>query len=82
MTTLNIFLPDDLQEFVTRQLATGNYGTAGEYINHLIRQEQERLAAQQVETLLVDGLDSGESIEANETWWAQKRADLVERLQS
>lgn len=80
MTTLNISLPDDLQAFIERQIATGSYGTASEYISHLIRQEQERAAEKQLETLLIEGLDSGDPIEATEAWWTQKRADLVEQL--
>lgn len=80
MTTLNISLPDDLQAFIEGQIATGNYGTASEYISHLIRQEQERAAGKQLETLLIEGLDSGDPIEATEAWWTQKRADLVARL--
>ncbi|MEO1146853.1 MAG: hypothetical protein AAFY26_14810 [Cyanobacteria bacterium J06638_22] len=46
----------------------------------LIVWEQERMAQQErIESLLLDGLNSGESIEATDSWWDQKRAGLVER---
>ncbi|MEG3437520.1 hypothetical protein V0288_10355 [Pannus brasiliensis CCIBt3594] len=44
MTERNISLPDDLQEFIDRQLATGDYDTVDDYSNHLSRQERERVA--------------------------------------
>ena len=82
MITLNISLPDDLQAFIEQQISIGSYGTASDYISHLIRQEQERSAEKPLETLLIEGLDSGDPIEATEAWWTQKRADLVGRLHS
>jgi antitoxin ParD1/3/4 len=36
MTTLNISLPDDLQAFIEQQIATGSYGTASDYLSHLL----------------------------------------------
>lgn len=82
MTELNIFLPDDLQEFIDRQLATGDYDTVDDYINHLLRQERERVAEKQLETLLIEGLESGDPVEADADWWEKKRSDLVQRLNS
>jgi antitoxin ParD1/3/4 len=69
-------------QFIEQQISIGSYGTASDYISHLIRQEQERSAEKPLETLLIEGLDSGDPIEATEAWWTQKRADLVGRLHS
>jgi len=80
MTTFNISLPDDLGAFIDSQVALSGYSSASEYIGHLIRQDLERVAQKQLETLLLEGLDSGDPIEATDSWWEQKRAALVERL--
>ena len=78
--TLNLPLPDSIQNFINEQLAIGGYSNAVEYILHLIRQEQARAA--RVESLLLAGLDSGNSIEITDDWWEQKRAQLVQNFQS
>ena len=39
--------------------------------------EQERIEQQQqVESLLIEGLDSGKSVEVTDDWWNAKRAAL------
>jgi antitoxin ParD1/3/4 len=80
MTTLNISLPESMRDFISEQVAKGGYSTASEYIRHLIRQELERVAKTQLETLLLEGLDSGEAIEITDEWWEQKRTELVEKV--
>ena len=42
MTSLNIFLPEALEEYVEGQVATGDWGTPSEYVRELIRQDKER----------------------------------------
>ena len=82
MTTLNISLPESMRDFISEQVAKGGYSTTSEYIRHLIRQELERVAKIQLETLLLEGLDSGESIEITDEWWEQKRTELVEKVRN
>jgi len=82
MTTLNISLPESMRNFISEQVAKGGYSTTSEYIRHLIRQELERVAKTQLETLLLEGLDSGESIEITDEWWEQKRTELVEKVRN
>jgi len=79
MTTLNISLPESIQAFIEQQVAKGDYRTVNESILHLIRQEQAKIA--RVESLLLDGLDSGEPMEVTDEWWEKKRAQLVQGLQ-
>lgn len=80
MTTLNISLPDSMRTFVNEQVNKKGYSTASEYVRHLIRQEQEREEQKQLETLLLNGLDSGDPVEINDEWWANKRMELIQRL--
>lgn len=80
MTTLNISLPDSMRVFIDEQVKKKGYSTASEYIRHLIRTEQEREEQKRLETLLIEGLDSGEPIQITEECWENKRADLIQRL--
>lgn len=78
---VNISLPDQIQSFLDQQATAAGFSTTSEYVYHLILQEQERLAEQeQVESLLLEGIDSGEAIEATDDWWNQKRQQLVEQF--
>ena len=64
---LNIGLPKDIEAWLHQQAANAGYETVSEYLAELIMREQERLSQQaRVESLLLEGLDSGESIEATE----------------
>jgi antitoxin ParD1/3/4 len=79
---LNISLPDQVQTFVEEQAIAAGFNSANEYVYHLIVREQERVAQQErIESLLLEGLESGEPVEATEDWWEQKRTQLVERFQ-
>ena len=81
MATMNISLPDALREFVEEQVAEGGYSTASEYVRELIRQDQKRRGLERLETLLLEGLESGPAAEATPEWWEQFRADLLRRHQ-
>jgi antitoxin ParD1/3/4 len=80
MTTLNISLPDSMRTFIESKVAQGGYSTASEYIRQLIREDQRRAAQERLESLLLEGLDSGTPVEATEEWWKRKWASLQERL--
>ncbi|NJP10762.1 MAG: type II toxin-antitoxin system ParD family antitoxin [Leptolyngbyaceae cyanobacterium RU_5_1] len=79
---LNISLPDQVQTFVEEQAIAAGFNSINEYVYHLILREQERVAQQErIESLLLEGLESGEPVEATDDWWKQKRTRLVERFQ-
>ena len=78
MKTLNISIPESMQEFVNQQVASGNYNNASEYILHLIYRHQQE--TNELETMLLEGINSGPPIEVTEDWWEQKRSTLVEKF--
>lgn len=76
---LNISLPEEVQPFLIDQASAGGYSSLGEYVYQLIVLEQTRLAQQErIESLLNEGLNSGETIEATDDWWEQKRSRLID----
>jgi antitoxin ParD1/3/4 len=52
MMSLNVSLPEALREYVEHQVESGDWGTPGEYIRELIRQDKERRLAGLEEGLL------------------------------
>ncbi len=82
MTTVNISVPSSMRDFISEQVAKGGYSTTSEYIRQLIRQDVEKVAQARLETLLLEGLDSGEPIEINDDWWEQKRIQLLEKVRN
>ena len=79
---LNISLPDQIQTFVEEQAIAAGFKSANDYVYHLILREQERVAQQErIESLLLEGLESGEPVEATDDWWEEKRSQLVTRFQ-
>jgi antitoxin ParD1/3/4 len=74
---LSLSLPDRVLAFIEEQATTAGFSTPSEYVYHLILQEEKRLTQQErIESLLLEGLESGELIEVTEAWWSQKRAQL------
>lgn len=79
-TTLNISLPTPLKAFVEEQTAEHGYTSASEYIRELIRAaRRRRTRGHELETLLLEGLESGACIEADDAYWAAKEKKLVSR---
>jgi antitoxin ParD1/3/4 len=56
VATLNVSLPDSMREFVDGEVASGDYGTASAYVQHLIRRDRRRA---EVRKMLLDGIASG-----------------------
>ena len=77
---LNIALPDQVLAFIEEQATATGFNTASEYVYHLILREQERTQQKRVESLLLEGLESGEPIEVTDDWWNQKRSQLNARI--
>ena len=59
MATMNISLPDPLRVFVEERVAEGGYSTISEYFRELVRLDQKRKTEEKLESLLMEGLDSG-----------------------
>lgn len=79
MTTMNISLPENLKEFIDAQVQSGGYSTSSEYIRELICKDQKKKLAQRLNSLLLEGLESGEPIPVDADYWEAKRRKLLEQ---
>ena len=80
MAKLNVSLPDPMREFVEAQVATGEFSTPSEYIRTLIREAQKEKAAEKLEALLLEGLDSGDAGPMTGKEWEQLRKEALARV--
>jgi antitoxin ParD1/3/4 len=82
MTTVTISLPDSLKEFVDLQVAAKGYGNVSEYFRSLLREAQQRELDARLETLLLEGLASGDPIPVTEEFWTEIRTEAVRRVEA
>jgi antitoxin ParD1/3/4 len=75
---MNISLPDVMKAFVDEQVQSGGFGTVSEYVRDLVRRDQKERAQAKLETLLLEGLESGEPIPLN----AEYRENLLRDLEA
>jgi antitoxin ParD1/3/4 len=79
METIHVSVPQSVKEFIDSQIGEHGYSSADEYLCALVREDQKRKADDDLERLLLEGLDSGPPIEATSEYWAEKRARLLGR---
>lgn len=82
MQTMNISLPEPLKDFVENQVNSGRYSSASEYVRELIRDDEKRRAQEQLEHLLLEGLQSGDTKTMDKQDWAQIKQAVQERLRT
>lgn len=76
MPDLNITLSDDSQAFVSEQIAQGPFASASDYIENLVEEAKRQAAREQLDALLLEGLDSGPAIEVTPDYWQRTKAEL------
>lgn len=77
MNTMNVSLPVKMKDFVEEQVREGDFGTASEYVRHLIREDQERKVRNKVDAMLLEALESGKPIEVTPEYWKEKKKRLL-----
>ncbi len=80
METMNIALPESMKQFVQDRVSQGGYSSVSEYVRELIRADQKRQAEERIDSLLLEGLDSGVPIPVTPEYWEEKKRRLTERL--
>ena len=80
METMNIALPESMKHFVQERVTEGGYSSVSEYMRELIRTDQKRKVEELIDTVLLEGLDSGQPIPVTPEFWEEKKRRLTERL--
>ena len=81
MQSMNISLPEPLKRFVDGQISTGRYSSASEYVRELIRADEKRKAEDQLEALLLVGLQ-GEAVELTSDDWRTIRQEALAKVKA
>ena len=81
MTSMNVSLPEELKEYVEAQTKSG-YSTPSEYVRELIRDDQKRRAKEKLDALLLEGLNSGDSIPVDAKFWSELKREALAKLES
>jgi antitoxin ParD1/3/4 len=80
MPTITISLPESLKQFLDQEVATKGYGNVSEYVRGLLRQAQERDAESRLQTLLLEGLASGDEVPVTPEFWRELKAEAGQML--
>jgi len=80
MTSIQVTLPDTATEFITRQVASGDFATPSEYLAFLVEQARAATAKSRLDDLLDEGLASGPPIEFTHQWWQSRKQQLLAAL--
>ncbi len=62
-----------MRTYIEEKVAAGGYSSVSEYFRELVRQDQKRQAAERLETMLLEGLNSGNATEMTPDDWEDIR---------
>ena len=79
---MNISLPQGLRDFVTERVKSGFYGNTSDYVRDLIKADKKRAAQEQLETLLLEGLNSGPASPMTDEDYDEIRSNVTVRLKA
>lgn len=77
---VTIEISDSLRDWIEYQTKVGGHKNGADYVENMIRKQQQ--ARQRIDDALREGLNSGEAIEVNEAFWAERWRELEEVLDS
>ncbi len=77
MPTVAISLPDSLKEFVDAQVANRGFENVSDYLNSLVREAQDKADEVRLNSLLLEGLASGDDIELSEEFWNDLKREAL-----
>lgn len=69
-----------MRTYIEEKVATGGYSSVSEYFRELVRQDQKCQAAERLEAMLLEGLNSGNATEMTPDDWDDIRQAVGERI--
>jgi antitoxin ParD1/3/4 len=79
-TTMNISLPETLRDFVDERVAEGSFANASDYVRALIRDDRAKRTQASLEAKLLEGLESGPAVVADDAYWEALERDVREGI--
>jgi antitoxin ParD1/3/4 len=76
MTQLKVSLPEPLGEFVVEQAAKSGKRSPDDYVASLVDEARRREIRKEIESKLIEGLESGEPTPMTESDWAEIREQV------
>ena len=76
MTQIRISLSDAAAEIVEREVKARGLSGPSEYIQSLVLQEHTA-SRSAIDSLIIQGLDSGAAFPLDDDWWERKRAEVA-----
>ena len=77
---MNISLPEALRQFVDERVAEGSFANASDYVRALIRDDRAKRAQATLEAKLLEGLESGPPIVADDAYWEGIKREVDARV--
>ena len=81
-TTLNVSLPEPLKEYVQERVSEGIYSNPSDYVRSLIRDDMRQSANRRLETLVLEGINSGDPVPLDAAEWGSIRQEVQERIEA
>lgn len=69
-----------MRTYIEEKVTTGGYSSVSKYFRELVRQDQKRQVAERLETMLLEGLNSGNATEMTPDDWEDIRQAVRERI--
>lgn len=73
---MNVSLPEDLKAYIESQTRQG-YSTPSEYVRELIRSDRKQKERERLDSLIVEGLQSGDPIPVDARFWSDLKRDAL-----
>jgi antitoxin ParD1/3/4 len=71
-----VHIPDEVQTIAEAEAAERGFANASDYLTDLVRQDQRRRADEEVEAIVLSGIDSGDEVEMTTQAWREFRLEL------
>ena len=79
-TSMNISLPESLKQYVKKRVAEEHYSNPSDFIRALIREDQKHRDREKLESMLLEGLSSGEGKAMTAADWKKLREDVMTHM--
>lgn len=79
MPTFDISLPDNMQEFIDTQVEHRRYSSVSDYMRDLVRADQKRVAKDELEQMMLQSLQSGDTFAVSADDWDGLKQNLRDR---